>query len=135
MLPKYPLARVMQLERHGGQYFADQRLTVADLKVFVINALAMRPANWDHILTDLVARLAPGNSKATYAAASAACRRSKILCGASAPSDRDGVSSAIDTPTTLKGLPRQETPCPGLRPPHLLEEPETQLTGDREHVA
>ena len=58
VLPKYLRWLENQLERNGGEYFADQRLTIADLKVFV----AMRwlgSGKLDHIPTDLVARLAP----------------------------------------------------------------------------
>ena len=45
------------LER-GGDYFADNRLTVADLKTFVWTR-SLRSGNLDHIPTDLVERLAP----------------------------------------------------------------------------
>ena len=58
VLPKYLRWLESQLERHGGQYFADQRLTVADLKVFVITRW-LCSGKLDHIPTDLVARLAP----------------------------------------------------------------------------
>lgn len=47
------------LARGGGNYFADGRLTVADLKVFV-QTRWLQKGNLDHIPTDLVARLAPG---------------------------------------------------------------------------
>ncbi len=47
-----------QLQAHGGQYFADQRLTIADLKVFVyVNGL--RSGRLDHIPTNLVDSVAP----------------------------------------------------------------------------
>jgi len=47
------------LTRGGGDYFADNRLTVADLKVFVTTRW-LRSGGLDHVPTDLVDRLAPG---------------------------------------------------------------------------
>lgn len=47
------------LERGGGEYFADSRLTVADLKAFVL-VRWLRSGSLDHIPADLVERLAPG---------------------------------------------------------------------------
>lgn len=47
------------LERGGGEYFADNRLTVADLKVY-IQVRSLRAGTLDHVPTDLVDRLAPG---------------------------------------------------------------------------
>jgi glutathione S-transferase len=35
-LPQYLRWLQNQLESHGGEYFADNRLTIADLKVFVV---------------------------------------------------------------------------------------------------
>ena len=46
------------LERAGGEYFADNRLTVADLKVFV-QIRSLRAGTLDHVPTDLVDELAP----------------------------------------------------------------------------
>lgn len=46
------------LESHGGAYFADGRLTVADLKVFVW-VRNLRSGVLDHIPADLVDRVAP----------------------------------------------------------------------------
>ena len=46
------------LTRGGGQYFADNRLTVADLKAFV-QTRSLRSGNLDHVPTDIVQRLAP----------------------------------------------------------------------------
>lgn len=46
------------LARGGGEYFADNGLTIADLKAFV-QVRALRAGNLDHIPTDLVQRLAP----------------------------------------------------------------------------
>ncbi len=47
-----------QLQAHGGVYFADGRLTIADLKVYVfVNSL--KSGNLDHVPTDLVERIAP----------------------------------------------------------------------------
>lgn len=47
-----------RLAAHGGEYFADNRLTVADLKVFVL-IRHLRSGRLDHIPTDLVDRVAP----------------------------------------------------------------------------
>jgi glutathione S-transferase len=47
------------LTRGGGEYFADGRLTVADLKVFVTTRW-LCSGGLEHVPTDLVARLAPG---------------------------------------------------------------------------
>lgn len=47
------------LTRGGGDYFADNRLTVADLKVFV-QARSLLAGTLDHVPTDIVQRLAPG---------------------------------------------------------------------------
>jgi glutathione S-transferase len=46
------------LERAGGEYFADNRLTVADLKVYV-QVRSLRAGTLDHVPTDLVDKLAP----------------------------------------------------------------------------
>jgi glutathione S-transferase len=46
------------LERGGGEYFADRRLTVADLKVFV-QIRSLRSGNLDHIPSDFVDTLTP----------------------------------------------------------------------------
>jgi prostaglandin-H2 D-isomerase / glutathione transferase len=47
-----------RLVAHGGQYFADGRLTVADLKVFVW-IRHLRSGQLDHVPVDLPARVAP----------------------------------------------------------------------------
>jgi len=47
------------LARGGGEYFADNDLTVADLKAFV-QTRWLRSGGLDYIPTDLVQRLAPG---------------------------------------------------------------------------
>ncbi len=47
------------LARGGGDYFADNRMTVADLKVFV-QTRWLRSGALDHVPTDLVDQLAPG---------------------------------------------------------------------------
>ena len=47
------------LERGGGQYFADNRLTVADLKVYM-QMRSLRAGTLDHVPIDLVDKLAPG---------------------------------------------------------------------------
>ena len=46
------------LARGGGEYFADGRMTVADLKVF-IETRTLAKGVLDHVPTDLVERLAP----------------------------------------------------------------------------
>lgn len=46
------------LERGGGEYFADNRLTVADLKVYM-QIRMLRSGTLDHVPTDLVEKLAP----------------------------------------------------------------------------
>ncbi len=46
------------LARGGGEYFADNRLTVADLKVFCLTRW-LCSGTLDHVPTDLVQRLAP----------------------------------------------------------------------------
>lgn len=48
-----------ELLQRGGNYFADNRLTVADLKVFV-QVRALTAGTLDHVPSDIVARLAPG---------------------------------------------------------------------------
>ncbi len=50
------------LKRGGGEYFADGRLTVADLKAFV-QVRSLRSGTLDHVPTDLVDRLAPTLAK------------------------------------------------------------------------
>ena len=47
-----------QLQAHGGVYFADGRLTIADLKVFVF-VRSLNSGNLDHVPNDLVERIAP----------------------------------------------------------------------------
>lgn len=47
-----------QLMAHGGEYFADNRLTVADLKVFV-DVRGLNSGRLDHVPTDLVEKVAP----------------------------------------------------------------------------
>ena len=47
-----------RLEAAGGEYFADRRLTVADLKVFMLTRW-LRSGALDHIPKDLVDRVAP----------------------------------------------------------------------------
>ncbi len=50
------------LKRGGGEYFADGRLTMADLKAFV-QLRSLRSGNLDHVPTDIVDRLAPTLAK------------------------------------------------------------------------
>ena len=48
-----------KLTRGGGEYFAGNGLTVADLKAFV-QTRSLRSGKLDHVPADLVQRLAPG---------------------------------------------------------------------------
>jgi glutathione S-transferase len=57
-MPVYLAWLQSQLVAHGGQYFADNRLTVADLKVFV-DVRGLNSGRLDHVPTDLVERVAP----------------------------------------------------------------------------
>lgn len=57
-LPKYLRWLQKQLENHGGEYFADNRLTIADLKV-VVAIRSLNSGHLDHIPTDLVETVAP----------------------------------------------------------------------------
>jgi glutathione S-transferase len=57
-IPFY-LARLQQrLEAHGGRYFAGDRLSVADLKVFTLMG-QLRSGVLDHVPVDLPDRIAP----------------------------------------------------------------------------
>ena len=47
-----------RLESHGGEYFAANRLTIADLKVFVF-VRSLNSGHLDHVPTDLVETVAP----------------------------------------------------------------------------
>jgi glutathione S-transferase len=60
-LPKYLGWLQTQLQAQGGLYFSDQRLTIADLKVFVI-LRGLMSGNLDHVPIDLVAKHAPALS-------------------------------------------------------------------------
>jgi glutathione S-transferase len=57
-LPMYLCWLQTQLQAHGGKYFADNRLTIADLKVFVY-VRGLTSGRLDHVPTDLVASVAP----------------------------------------------------------------------------
>ena len=57
-LPKYLGWLQSQLLAHGGAFFADGRLTIADLKVFVF-LRGLMSGHLDHVPTDLVAQHAP----------------------------------------------------------------------------
>ena len=46
------------LERGGGEYFADERLTMADVRV-MLQTRWLRSGTLDHIPTDIVDRVAP----------------------------------------------------------------------------
>lgn len=58
-LPRYLRWLQNKLEEHGGEFFADQRLTIADLKAFV-TLRWLCSGKLDHIPADLVAKVAPG---------------------------------------------------------------------------
>jgi len=53
LLPVYLIRLQTYLEARGGEYFADNRLTVADLKVFVF-LRSLRTGNIEHIPADLI---------------------------------------------------------------------------------
>ena len=57
-IPVYLAWLQSQLLAHGGEYFADNRLTVADLKVFV-DISGLNSGRLDHVPTDLVEKVAP----------------------------------------------------------------------------
>ena len=57
-IPVYLAWLQAQLAAHGGEFFADNRLTVADLKVFV-DVRGLNSGRLDHVPTDLVERVAP----------------------------------------------------------------------------
>lgn len=57
-MPVYLAWLQNQLIAHGGEYFADKRLTVADLKVFV-DVRGLNSGRLDHVPTDLVEKVAP----------------------------------------------------------------------------
>jgi len=57
-MPVYLAWLQSQLLAHGGEYFADNRLTVADLKVFV-DVRGLNSGRLDHVPADLVERVAP----------------------------------------------------------------------------
>ena len=57
-MPVYLAWLQSQLQAHGGEYFAGNRLTVADLKVFV-DVRALNSGRLEHVPTDLVERVAP----------------------------------------------------------------------------
>lgn len=57
-LPRYLVQLQDRLRAAGGEHFADQRLTVADLKVFNLIRW-LRSGVLDHIPKDIVDRLAP----------------------------------------------------------------------------
>jgi prostaglandin-H2 D-isomerase / glutathione transferase len=57
-IPFYLTQLQRRLEAHGGRYFADDRLTVADLKVFTF-IRQLKSGFLDYIPTDLADRIAP----------------------------------------------------------------------------
>ena len=57
-LPKYLRWLEQQLDSHGGAFLADHRLTVADLKAFVI-LRSLSSGKLDHIPGDLIETAAP----------------------------------------------------------------------------
>jgi glutathione S-transferase len=57
-LPRYLRWLQTQLENHGGEYLADNRLTIADLKAFVILRW-LGSGKLDHIPGDLIGTVAP----------------------------------------------------------------------------
>lgn len=61
-IPRYLAQLQARLQAAGGEYFADGRLTVADLKVFNLTRW-LRSGVLDHIPKDLVDRVAPSLAK------------------------------------------------------------------------
>jgi glutathione S-transferase len=57
-IPKFLAGLQKRLEEQGGEYFADGRLTVADLKVFLVVRWLTSGA-LDHIPTDIVQKSSP----------------------------------------------------------------------------
>ena len=57
-MPMYLRWLESRLTAQGGEYFADNRLTVADLKVFV-DIGGLNSGRLDHVPTDLVQQVAP----------------------------------------------------------------------------
>ena len=57
-LPQYLRWLEQQLDSHGGEFLADNRLTIADLKAFV-NVRSLNSGHLDHVPTDLVESVAP----------------------------------------------------------------------------
>ena len=57
-IPVYLRWLQSQFLAHGGEFFADGRLTIADLKVFV-DVRGLNSGRLDHIPTDLVEKVAP----------------------------------------------------------------------------
>lgn len=53
------LKGLAELLARGGEYFADNRMTVADLKVYM-QTKSLLAGTLDHVPTDIVQRLAPG---------------------------------------------------------------------------
>ncbi len=58
VFPRYLRWLEAQLERQGGEYFADSRLTVADLKAFVVLRW-IASGKLDHVPADLIDTVAP----------------------------------------------------------------------------
>jgi glutathione S-transferase len=57
-IPFYLTCLVQRLEAHGGRYFADDRLTVADLKVALL-IRQLKSGVLDYVPSDLPVRVAP----------------------------------------------------------------------------
>jgi glutathione S-transferase len=57
-IPFYLTRLQQRLEAHGGRYFAGDKLSVADLKVFVLTR-HLKSGVLDHVPTDLADRIAP----------------------------------------------------------------------------
>lgn len=57
-LPQYLRWLQQQLESHGGEYFADNRLTIADLKVFVV-VRGLSSGQLEYIPINLIETVAP----------------------------------------------------------------------------
>ena len=58
-IPMYLAGLQQRLEANGGEYFADHRMTVADIKVFLVLRW-LTSGMLDHIPTDIPEKVAPG---------------------------------------------------------------------------
>ena len=77
-LPKYLQWLQHQLESHGGEFLADHRLTIADLKAFVILRW-LSSGKLDYIPSELIATAAPETQRLYESYRPNSCHRT-VLC-------------------------------------------------------